>query len=217
MAGKNILCVTLILLLIASTTTVSVSAEDPTVVSLSPLESTAQELGETLLINVTITNVTDWGAWWFKLDYNTTLLDAVYIHPTWVTANNTDWGPVDGMGIYHPDGPPVINETAGTIWVYALIPVVPDYGYNGSFPIVTINFTATALGDCTLDLYDVKISDSWGDPISPAPVVYDGSVTVVPEFPAIIVMPLLLIATLAAAFLGKMVWSRKRKDALIAE
>jgi len=40
---------------------------------------------------------------------------------------------------------------------------------------------------------------------------------VIPEFPTALVMPLLLIATLAAAFLGKTFWSWKRKDALVSE
>ena len=84
-----------------------------------------------------------------------------------------------------------------------------------------INFTATAEGNTSLTL-TVQALDS----ISPYPdytitsieyTIQSGSVTVIPEFPTILIMPLLLITTLAAAFLGKMVWSRKRKDALISE
>jgi hypothetical protein len=45
----------------------------------------------------------------------------------------------------------------------------------------------------------------------------DDTQEVIPEFPIFIIMPLLLITSLAAVFLGKTFWSKKRKDTLIAE
>jgi hypothetical protein len=43
----------------------------------------------------------------------------------------------------------------------------------------------------------------------------DGSVTVIPEFPAFIVVPLLLVLALAATLLGKMVWLKERRKLVI--
>ena len=148
-------------------------------------------------VTVGIHDVTDWGCFEIKLGYNTTLLDAVYIHPTPVIIPTpespyTDWIPVDGAGIYHPDGPPAIDEEAGVIWVGALIPVPLGEGWNGSFPIVEIEFVIAlsppvemlpepenkTVG-CVLDLYVTKIGDSYGDPILHS--ADDGSYTYIRE------------------------------------
>jgi hypothetical protein len=80
---------------------------------------------------------------------------------------------------------------------------------------VTINFTATAERSCILDFTLTQLFDSLGTPIEHEAL--DGVVTVIPELPAALVVPLLIIATLAAAFLGKMFWSRKRKDAPLSD
>jgi len=146
------------------------AAGPPPVVSLNPLDSIVL-LGDSFTINVTVTNVTDLGAWEFKLNYNTTILDAISVSPTPYTANNTDWLPIDANSTWAP-----INDTIGRVWAGALIPVFPGHGLNGSFPLVTINFTATATGDCTLDLYKTVLGTSWGLPI--AHTTIDGSVTV---------------------------------------
>ena len=210
--GKKISYLSLILLLIVGTTLLnipSVHAQLP-YFSVNPPEITVPEPGLTFTVNVTINNVTDFGCWEFKLGYNTTLLDALLVSPTEWTENNTDWIPVDAAGIYHPDAPPTIQDDTGLVWVGALVPVFLGEGLNGSFPLVTITFNGTTIGNCTLHLYDTKPGDSYGDRIAQDPSV-DGLVIVVPEFPQSL-LTLLLIITLAATFLGKMVWSRKRKD-----
>jgi len=138
----------------------SAKAAGSPVVSLNPLESTVQ-LGNSFTINVTVTNVTDLGSWEFRLNYNTTILDVISVSPTPHTANNTDWLPMDVGGNWVP-----INDTLGRVWAGALIPAPLGGGLNGSFPLVTINFTATAEGNCTLDLYKTVLGNSWAMPIA---------------------------------------------------
>jgi len=205
----------LILLLIANITPVKLNATPSPYISLNPTEYEAESPGHSFTINVTINDITDLGVWEFKLNYNTTILDATYVSPTPYTENNTDWVPTDALGIFYPDGPPTIDDTIGQIWVGALVPAPLGGGLNGSFPLVTINFTATAKGSCTLDLYNTLLGDSYGNEIPHT--VIDGSVTVIPEFPPPTITPILLITTLAASLLGKKVWSGKRKQTPITK
>ena len=184
---------------------------------MDPPTYTATQLGEVFTINVNITNVDRMGAFQFKLGYNTTLLDAVWCTLTPISQQYstslmpTPWNETNG-----------IVDDQGYVVFGAGWPDDINNPFSGSGALLTINFTATVLGSCTLDIYDTDLMylgpypDYDTYPIDPYDVE-PGSVTVIPEFPASIVTPLLLIATLAAAFLGKMVWSRKRKDALIAE
>jgi len=146
-----------------------------TVVSLNPVDSTVQ-LGDSFTIDVNLTDVTDWGAWEFKLGYDTAILDATYVSPTPDTIDNTDWVPIDALGRWWPDRPPTIDDTIGRVWCGALVPVPLGGGRNGNFRLVTINFTATGKGSCTLDLYDTNLGNSYGDPIVHTAI--DGSVTV---------------------------------------
>ena len=219
--GKNVPHVSLILLLIASVTLVGVPrvrAEGLTIVSVEPAEYEASAPGHNFTIYINITDVSRLGDWQFRLDYNTTLLDATWCSLTPISEMYSaslvpaPWTPTKG-----------INDAAGYVVFGAGWPNAEYYDkpFNGSGPLLTINFTSRETGSGTLDLTVLAL-----DSLGPYPyydinliphIVMDGSITVVPEFPASIVTPLLLTTTLATAFLAKMVWSRKRKDALIAE
>jgi len=151
----------------------------------------ASELGEVFDIDVNIANITGLGCFEFKLGYNTTILDALQV--------------IAGPFPPQVDFTAGINETEGYVWVSAMCPATDG---SGTLATITFETTYASSASCALSLYDVVLGDVYGDEI---PVdTSDGSYSVVPEFPVTIVTPLLLIATLAAAFLGKMVWSRKR-------
>lgn len=221
---KKTLGASLVLSLIASMALMGMSkpaSADPTpIVSLNPMELEVPNVGVNFTIDVNITNVEDLGCFDIKLGYNTTILDAIYVniepplypendpeHPDW------DWLPEDEFGIWHPDGPPTINDTAGIVWVGALVPTwAPGTGLYGDFTLVSINFTAKALGNSTLHFHDVVLGD-WRA-VRMDYTTVDTWTSVIPEFPAALIMPLLLITTLATALLGKMFWSRKRKERL---
>ena len=210
--GKSIACVPLILLLIASMTLVDVPRVrgQSTVLRVDPQEYEAPVVGHSFTVNVTIVDVSRLSAVYFDLLYNTTLLDGIACSLTPISE--------DYLADYVPapwSSTASIFDDEGRISFGAVFKD-PDDPFNGTGAVLTITFTATELGNCTLQLSDTKVGG-----ISPYPdytiypiehTVVDGSVTVVPEFPAAIVLPLLLIVTLAAAFLGKMFWSRKRKD-----
>jgi len=180
------------------------------VVSLNPKETVVSAPGQNFTVDVNVTDVAGLYGFRFQLDYDTILLDAFDVTSGPVIPATRLLGPID------PDTfewiP--INDTLGQVEVVCtfLSPATP---FTGDGTLVTINFTTTAEGTCALDFTLTQLFDSAMNPIMHN--ANDGSVEVIPEFPAILVIPLLLIATLAATFLGKMVWSRKRKDALIFE
>jgi len=183
MSGKKTLCMSHILLLIVSITLVSipsVHAQLP-IVSLNPMAITVPAPGHNFTVDVTITNVSRLGDWQFTLTYNTTLLDAVSCSLTSISNMYTEsllpspWTPTKG-----------IKEAEGKVVFGAGYPnaVYYDSPFNGSGSLLTINFTAIEMGNCTLDL-TVLALDSLGPPpdydIDPIEhTTLDGEVTVIP-------------------------------------
>ena len=142
-------------------------------------------VSNTFNVSVNIWNVSDMGVFEFKLSYNTTLLSAQYVYidpplyaeptPGW------DWLPEDTIGVWHPDAPPTINNTAGAggpglgrVWIGCTIPTPgAGTGLYGNITLVTIRFhidyapprpsppppTANLTVSCDLHLYDVVVGD----------------------------------------------------------
>ena len=132
------------------------------------------------------------GAWEFRMLYNTTLLDAVYVYSTPDTAVCTDWVPLGAQSKFWPDQPPTINDTFtadyGRVWVGALFPSGSEFIGNGT--LVKIKFhisVAPPYGEVTqptnltvssaLDLIDAdtKLKGPLAEPITIG--VEDGSYT----------------------------------------
>ena len=81
-------------------------------------------------------------------------------------------------------------------------------GSGGSGTLFTINFTSKAVG-----FSDIKIQVGVllkGLELADLPNITNGTVTVVPEFPASMLLPLFLGAT-STALIARTVWSRKRR------
>jgi len=213
MTEKKTLCIFFVLLLLANVTLVSipsVHAQLP-IISLSPSEITIPAPGQNFTVAVNVTDITNMKGFAFKLDYNTTILNATIVSSTSISDDTTKWLPVDANLTFHWDAPPTINDTMGRVWVAAW----GFTAFTGNGSVLTINFTATAAGNSSLHLYETEHLDNFADPIDHTAL--DGEVAVIPEFPTALLMPLLVMATLAATFLGKMIWSRKRKDALVTK
>ena len=85
------------------------------------------------------------------------------------------------------------------------------YGVNGTYSLVTIEFYAKEYGATSLNFSDIEtetlLLDSWGFDI-PHDRIAD-PVTIVPEFPAYLLMPLFLIATVIAVVSAKTLWSKR--------
>jgi len=108
-------------------------------------------VGESFSITVELSNVTNLCGYDFKLSYNSTVLNATHL----CIAPIFD----DATQIIKEE----INATLERIWVAVLsAPINP---INGTYVLVTINFTALTEGISPLTLYETKLGDDEAEPI----------------------------------------------------
>ena len=92
---------------------------------------------------------------------------------------------------------------------------------TGTYQVMTITFkvildsSPPTVVAFDLDPDDSFLSDAVGDPISPCDVV-DGDVTVIPEFPIFLIIPLFIALTFAAVILGKKSFLKTRRSSFVA-
>jgi len=130
------------------------------------------ELGETLRINVTVTEVTDLAVWEFQIHYNNTILNCT----------NVTEGPFlkqEGSTFFVKNITDNYNSTYGRVLAgCSLLGPVP--GVNGSGTLATVTFQAKAVGETPLHLTGTTLKDSTPPPRHPIPhTTADGTVTVV--------------------------------------
>jgi hypothetical protein len=181
---------------LACVTATQTSAQQATV-RVVPASQTVPNVGLTFSVNVTVEGVENLYGYEFKLYYPNALLNG-----TSVTE-----GPFLKTG-----GVPTVfsvakftdnyNATHGLSNVFCLRTGSDTPGVNGSGTLATITFKSTSTnGPRILHLGDVQLSDP--TPASIPFIAADGEVTVVPEFPIALTLPLLIVLTLLAIMLGK--------------
>ena len=207
---KTIVCVPFLLITIASLAGLSgVAIASPTSIEVVPT-SLEQEPGDSFVVNITVSDMTDLYLWMFRLRWNNTVLQL----------NSIDEGPFlqdqgDTSGIWL--SPPTISEIniAGRIdeATCALLGSVP--GVDGNGTIATLNFTCLSLGDSTLEFWEeapyyepaTDLLDSNLDSILHTATA--GAVDVIPEFSSVILIAVFLLTTLFVVILGKKVNSMR--------
>jgi hypothetical protein len=178
-----------------------VGAQQATV-SVVPTSSTVPNVGSTFSVNVAIENVKNLYAWGLRLYYPNNLLNGT---------NATKGSFLDAGGI----GSALLvgNFTDGYNATYGLLSVlctrtgdVP--GVNGSGTLLTINFRSISTGGpAVLHLDNVELSDSNMTAISSTTV--DGEVTVIPEYSALLILPLLIASSLVALTFRKKIFNNR--------
>lgn len=188
---KNILWLSLTILLSFSAATVQVGAQTP-VLSVKP-DDPAAGIGEKFTIKVYLAKVTDLYGFQFKLGYNTSILDIVQVdiksflkEPTYTVADE-------------------MNETEGW-YSLAVTSLAEPPGKSGSGTLATITFKVTGLGNCTLDLYDDILVNSKAEEISHRTIDGEFTTSERPEEPStpfpvekialVIVIAIFLVAAL---------------------
>jgi len=156
----------LIILLFTSIVPLPVKADGPTLVQVSPSETTVSAL-QTFSLNITCNPSQPIKAFEMKVSFDPSLLQA----------NSVTEGTIfSGYSTFFNDG--TIDNSAGTIInIYNLI-IGPE-NVSNSGTLVTISFTAkTFSGTSTIDLYDVGVTDELG---YVSITVSDAAVTVIGE------------------------------------
>jgi len=159
---------TLIILFLAMTiyeATVEVAlGSSATTVFVDPPTITAV-FGQTFLIDIKISDVSDLYGWEFKLGWNPDLLNVISV----TQGNFLKQG---GLTFFWS----IMNNTEGYILVdCTLLGNVP--GVSGSGTLATVKFYAENQGESILDLYNTTLINSQEQTINPH-TAYDGTVTV---------------------------------------
>jgi len=165
-------------------------------ISVVPASYTSPTVGSSFAVNVTVQNVEDLYGWSLQLFYPNNALNGTSVtqgpflkaggnSPIFIIINFTD----------------NYNATYGV--VYALCTRQGEVpGVNGAGTLATITFTSTSTSSAQiLHLADIELSNSTPGPISFTSV--DGEVTVLPEFSAVLILPLLVASTIVAVVLRK--------------
>jgi len=199
-----------------STAITEVSAAPGPKIYVDPVSATISALGENTTVTIKCENVVNYYGADFWLRYNGSVVDPVEVT-------------VDGPGqVAPPPGPQralsvsIVSNTVRFSCMFVYAEGAADFDGNGT--VAWITFEGITEGNSTLNfdlawtaMYEINygttpptLSEMTIDPPE------DGEIIVIPEFPAVMVVTLLLIATLAAASLGKIVWSRKRRGPVTA-
>ena len=144
-------------------------------ISLNPSEYTSPAPGESFIIDINITNVTDLQHYEFKLWFNNTLLNATGVAPGPANPLGTSFIPGKMVGdppVY--EWTPLQNVSNGFVWTGASLPV--GQVFTGSETLMTISFTSLTGGNCTLHLNETVLANSMEVEIDH--LTLDGFVTV---------------------------------------
>jgi hypothetical protein len=188
-------CVFVLIILLTSTFISEVAAQQAAV-RVVPASYTVPNVGLTFTVNVTVENVEDLYGWELKLYYPNNVLNGT--SATEGSFLKTGGIPTAFLVTQFIDS---YNATNGLLNVLCLrTGDVP--GANGNGTLATITFTSTSRGGMEiLHLADVKLSDS-NTTMIPS-ITADGEVTVIPEFPAALILPILIASTIVAITLRK--------------
>lgn len=207
---KTTVCVQFMLITIATLAGLSgVASASPTSIEVVPI-SLEHEPGDSFVVNITVSDVTDLYLWMFRLRWNNTVLRLNSIDEGLFLQ---DEGDTSGIWLSPPTIPEI--DGAGKIDEATCSLLGPVPGVNGSGTIATLNFTCLSMGDSALDFWEeapfhepaTDLLDSNLESISHTAT--PGEVTVIPEFPGLLLIAAFLVATLFAVALGKKAYSKR--------
>ena len=187
-----------------------------------PAVTPQPEPGEEFNITINVVDVTDLNAFGISLVWNADICEytgtvgepPAVIDKIWLKM-------FTGQSIVGPFIEKISN-TEGTIVGYGVGLMAGQTTFNGTGALIIVEFRAKALGLIGLNFTDppppaspTGIEDSQGQLIPHDRIVAE--IPVVPEFPAYLLMPLFLTATIIAVVLAKTVWSKRPRGRVDAK
>jgi len=157
--------------------------------------SVVDTTGQTFKVNITVTGVTSMWAWSCVVTWNSSVVNCT----------------LKAVGPFNPAGTSligVIDNVGGTIPKLSSYTTEEDT-VTGSGLVCTLTFKTKALGNVNLNVSTANYIDY------PAKVKYDfnsvtqAPITVVPEFPTFLIVPMLFIMTATIAIAMKKRWMKK--------
>lgn len=176
------------------TNTRRANASTPTF-AVQPASIEVPEPGQTIQVNITVTDSPSIVQWALNITWNPDVLDFVdIIEGNFLKQNGST------MFLPKPAEPGKIPEVTCLLMV--------DKVVSGNGTLCTITFNATAVGESNINIDWGVVLDQYGNETEAT--LLDGTTTVVPEFPASMLLPLFLGAT-TIAIIAATVLSRKRR------
>jgi hypothetical protein len=166
-----------------------------TCVFLDPPTQTVGAVGDSFIANVSIADVFNLYGYEFKLYYNSTVMNGTQvIEGSFLKSGGRTFFRIINFTDHY-------DSTHGVVWIVCSL-LGNVSGISDSGVLATIKFKSVSVGDSVpLDLVDVELFDSSGSPIPHE--VFDGTVTVIPEFTSMFVFLALVIASLFVVLVGK--------------
>jgi len=202
-AKKSLLIVFISMLFLNAFATHVIAAE--TNVAPDPLSIQIDQIGENATVTVKVTNVTDLYTWQFRVYFNSTILNCTS-ESAWLPTGHV----FDGKA-FMPVAAAVDSDENGTYIDYGCTLVGAAEAFTGNGTLCQINFTGTAEGSSALSfgpwpgtifLLDTNLEDiTFG--------VTAGEIIVIPEFPTLALLSLLMILTLVATIAAERRMSNK--------
>jgi len=112
-------------------------------------QTSMRAVGESFAVNVSVSNVTDFFGWEFRLGWNATVLEVVN-----VTEGSFLRSGGDTFFTFK------VNSTVGFVLADSSLLESDVAGVNGSGTLVTVQFRVKESGKCDLDLYDTYLISS---------------------------------------------------------
>jgi len=193
----------LLLLCVILAQTRTAKAQAP-VFAAEPSSQTISQPGIEFSVNITVTNSPPVIQWALNLSWNPNVLN--------ITNPGTDL--IEGDFLKRAGSTAFMAKTYnisdGFIPEMSCI-IMAVATSSGDGLLCTINFTSIAMGSSDIDIIWGTLTNETGYMYSPT--LIDGTVEVIPEFPANMLLPIFLIATTIITLIAT-TWARKRRDHL---
>jgi hypothetical protein len=196
------------LFLIYAVLTGTANAATP-VISVNPNIPDSIEPGDTFLVDINITGVEAPGIvqWMIRLEWEPTILNFTVVggEPVLLEGTFLNQGQA-GKTMFLYTG---LNNTIGQFLEITCVLMVTGTR-TGSGRLCIANFTAIGPGaDSAIRIWGSAILDEEGNELPHN--VQNATVTVIPEFPAAAILPMLMITTTLVLLIAKTVFQRKRR------
>lgn len=209
---RKLLLSTSMVLVIAMALAGIAKADSTTTIAVDPAQIEVN-VGESHIVNITITDVNNLALWMFRLKWNNSLLqlNSIVEGPFLKEGGATLFMcPTDYTKI-NADGE--LNEVSCAIT--GLEP--DDLGMSGSGVLATLNFTASAVGTTTIEFFEdlptwpekTMLKDPDYNTITHT--IETGVVDIIPEFPVSMFIALFLMTALLVVALKKKMWTTDRR------
>ena len=213
MTRKSILMMSIVFMIYLSIASVRIATAQATEIRVEPATMTLgpdpYPVGTEFTVDITIYDVANLYGWEVKAFWDNTILNCTAEEYPFFPAGN-NWEDPNNIKL----GPGIdqdYNASHGR-WYHGLsaLPMSEPHpvAFTGTLKLATLTFEVLDLGETTIELAETKLADDDASPIDHTTLT--SAVTIVPEFPVSMIVPLFIIATLVVVVARKTVWSKER-------